>query len=836
MASKPAQDVVLGCIPRWAVPTVGDLSAGMLLALLNVFYSVSFSALLFSRGMSDYTPTATTMLLMSGATAGAVTAVASTFTLSSAGPDPIIVSVLFTSSAVVSAYVADPSEAFVTLMALIMLSSFAAAAVCIALASMRLGHFVYAIPGPVTAGFLAGCGCILLDESLAIMGGGSLRRTLRAFAAKIGFLAADLSASESLEGGTQAMAVLTVGLAIGLALMLTSIFTPRYMSMIMPCLLVGAAVLVHVALASSGNGVNPFGRQKGDQPWAVGAGWLLEAPERVETDDVPGPGVLESLRGAWAWLTGDIGRVAWSTLLRETPQTLIVVPLVTTVTVLLRAVGLDVWESQEQARLAREKEKKEATSAADKKDVEEEDPEGKPLLAGEKKAFSVRGITRFDSELRAAGFSCLASAVVGGPPAFVEYAATMLNAAAGATTRMASIVTALVCFAVALSGLTVLMIRVVPVPVLGGVIAYLGMHLLWEWGWRYTLAGGGGATGDVFVVLVTLLGVLVLGFIPGLVGGAGLTLMQHCLCSAERASIHRAYSLEGEERGTEVVVLVGQLDFGAAAALVWRVQERLERVRRPVGQGAAELCMPGRWEPIEAAKAGLEGSESRVSESVDAAADGSKDDSRSKCQWPWPSGGEASSDLAGDSDPGKGGLSPLQWLILDMRGVTGLDRSAAAAILKLCDVMAAEGVRVPQAIPPQPSPADQTIRKRLGAPDEEEGDDDAKAPAQQHLPPSTTTTTTTTTTLSPPIKAHRSRVVVVGLSPALQQFLQASAGQTSGESSSLAEHEPAHLSSSAIESQGLLPRFVRDMEEAKHWIASVDGAAAAGRALPASSP
>ncbi|KAA0177724.1 hypothetical protein FNF27_00896 [Cafeteria roenbergensis] len=927
---------------RWRdmIPSCGDVTSGTLLAILNTFYAVAFSALLFGRGLNDYTPAATTMLLLSASVAGLVTSAASTFALSSAGPDPILVSVLFTSSAVVTAYVTDPRDAFVTIMAVMMISSAAASVACLLMGALRLGHFVYAVPGPVTAGFLAGCGFILLDESFALMGVGSFRRAARGLGSRVGLLPADMTGAAELQPGSQSTIVMLVGLSLAVALAVTSVYVPRRFSIIMPALLVGTAATVHVVLAAVGKPVALVPSTPalpGQQPWAVGAGWILATPDRAETRDVPGSDVFESLRGAWAWASGDFGRVSTSALLRELPQAIVVVPLVTVVTVLLRAVGLDVWEAQRRhgspesgsadSKPAAEEPAAAAEAAADAGSSSAAPREAaaassaappaaaggaagaeaaghgalddtQPLLgAGEpglgngsagavpkRAAFAPRkerivGLTRFDSELFAAGFSCLSSGLVGGPPAFIEYAATVLNAAAGASGRSASVVSGLVCLLLAFSGLATIMLRAVPVPVLGGVIAYLGIHLVWEWGWRYALAAGGGASGDIFVVLVTLVGTALVGFLPGLVAGAGLTLMQHCLCSAERAAIRESYALEDGTTATEVVVLVGQLDFGAAAALVWRVQERLEGIPRKPVSSIAALCMPGRWEHFgedgaghaadgDAAGAGLATSasaavgggggtstdatglpavgadpgpsadEAAAAASPAAAAAAASGDAatpkepasasgtpaskdRAVCRWPWP---------AGDGTPatgepaGTGGdsLPVLEWLVLDMRGVTGLDRSAAAAVLKLCDVMrAAEPARSAAA-----SEADSArfeggspaagLRRRAQAqaagPEEASaapGEAGAAAPQAQRRQTAA--------------DAGLTRIIVVGLSRGLREFMEGSSGHGGdGDMSRTGGAEDlSHLRQAR--KLGALPLFCSSLREATAIVIDAQG-------------
>jgi len=792
------------------------------------------------------------------------------------------------------------------------------------MAALRLGHFVYAVPGPVTAGFLAGCGFILLDESFALMGVGSFRRAARGILSKIGLLAPDMTAASELEAGTQAGIVLAVGLVLALVLTVTWVVAPRRFSVVMPSLLIGTAVLVHIGLAIAGRSVSlvPGGPAKpGQQPWAVGAGWILATPDRVETRDVPGSGVFESLRGAWAWATGDVGRLSMSALLRELPQALVVVPLVTVVTVLLRAVGLDVWEGQQQRQREEEEKEENAQAEAAKErtelaarsdqessaaaapgasaDADADAPgraadtgvaaaasavdgeagaaegvhpdgaaagEGSPLLTtappdaeasgvddeadqgedccdsccprptsgtkgGRSGADRAKGLTRFDAELQAAGLSCLASSLVGGPPAFVEYATTVLNTAAGARSRAASIVTGLVCLLLAITGMAPLMLRAVPVPVLGGVIAYLGMHLVWEWGWRYALSAGGGATGDVFVVVITLAGTAIVGFLPGLVAGAGLTLLQHCLCSAERAAIRDSYPLGSGTSGADVVVLVGQLDFGAAAALVWRVQERLERVERRIGDSAAALCMPGRWEgPMggRGAQAGADDGEGSVAGASDDSTPGTAKQSsgggiRTMCRWPWPAGNGASEEGGGPAE-----MPELEWLVLDMSGVTGMDRSAAAAVLKLCDVMRSEAHASPPA-GEEPAGGSPSPPQALDGDGDGSADPESEMRHRSHALPggaSAAAAAGVAAAAAPGVgagaggrklpDAGRTRVIVVGLSPGLRDFVEGSSGhggdgdmvRTGGAD----DDDDEHLRSARL--QGALPLFRRTVKDA----------------------
>jgi SulP family sulfate permease len=188
-----------------------------------------------------------------------------------------------------------------------------------------------------------------------------------------------------------------------------------------------------------------------------------------------------------------------------------------------------------------------------------------------------------DRELRTQGIANVASAVAGGFVGHVSVSRTLVNIAAGGTTRLSGVVVGLVALAVLVGGGEV--VSYVPRFVLGGLLLQLGARLIWDWG---LLSRHGLPLRDWLVVVAIVLITTNFGFLQALLFGrlAGcvifavdvsrIRVIRHQFGLDERPSSlvrAREESTFLLENGGQVQVLglSGYLFFGSAYSLLERV-------------------------------------------------------------------------------------------------------------------------------------------------------------------------------------------------------------------------------------------------------------------------
>jgi SulP family sulfate permease len=228
-----------------------------------------------------------------------------------------------------------------------------------------------------------------------------------------------------------------------------------------------------------------------------------------------------------------------------------------------------------------------------------------------------------DRELRASGLASIASGLAGGMLGYLSVSRSLLNAAAGASSRRAGVWAAMLCGAACLFPSPVFDI---PRPVLAGILIHLGLALLREWLWdayfklpllEYALIVG-------IVVVVAWAGILA-GVAVGLVVASLLFsysysrsrfVRHHLPLGTHRSNRERSLdemaALAGRGHLGRALCLQGYLFFGTASSLVdtcrdlvWRhgVRFLLLDFRMVQGLDASaglafarlqQLCGPGR--------------------------------------------------------------------------------------------------------------------------------------------------------------------------------------------------------------------------------------------------
>lgn len=198
---------------------------------------------------------------------------------------------------------------------------------------------------------------------------------------------------------------------------------------------------------------------------------------------------------------------------------------------------------------------------------------------------------QLDHELRVAGMANMVVGFLGGMIGYLSVSRSLLNFKAGATHRMAGLFAAILCGLLMFWGSHVLVL--LPKPVLGGVLLYLGLGLLWDWlidAWKKL------SLFDYWLVVVILVVIATQGFLAGVGVGvvfaclifalsySRINVIKHELTGHSRQSnVERSLSLQAQlqQHASQIYVLVlqGYIFFGTAAALLDHVRKKLESIQ-----------------------------------------------------------------------------------------------------------------------------------------------------------------------------------------------------------------------------------------------------------------
>ncbi len=150
------------------------LTAGFIIALLEVILSVSFAALIFTGELSPFVSRGVGLLLMGAVVGGAVVALFSSLPGVVGGNQDAPAAIMaVVAAAIVVAIPPDATaqDSFVTVIAAIALTTLLTALFFLLLGYLRSGGLARFMPFPVIGGFLAGTGWLLLAGSLSFMSG-----------------------------------------------------------------------------------------------------------------------------------------------------------------------------------------------------------------------------------------------------------------------------------------------------------------------------------------------------------------------------------------------------------------------------------------------------------------------------------------------------------------------------------------------------------------------------------------------------------------------------------------------------------------------------------------
>ncbi|MBN1200328.1 MAG: SLC26A/SulP transporter family protein [Anaerolineae bacterium] len=408
-----------------------SLIAGLVAGVITITVVVAFAALVFSGTLSDHIPAGIGMMLFGSIIIAGLTALTSSLPGVIAGSQDTSAAIIaLVSVAIVDNMPASASdeELYFTVIAAICLAAILTGTTFLLLGQFRLGNLIRFIPYPVIGGFLAGSGLLLVRGAISVMTNEPVSFTQLSPLVEPDLIAHWLP-----------------GLVFALALMVVLRRFDHYLTL--PAALLGAIAVFYIVMLVMGASASE----------ATDNGWLLEGLPK-------GGGSL--------WdpvVPSDLKHVDWSVLLKQVSG-LVAVIVVTTITLLLNATGIELATHQ---------------------DID------------------------LNRELKVAGLSNVAAGLGGGVAGSHVLSETALAYRIGARSRLVGLLLAGVCAFVLFAGASLL--SYFPKPVLGGLLLFLGLDFLIEWVYKtwFKLSKA-----DYAIVILIMLVINVVGFLEGI--GAGL--------------------------------------------------------------------------------------------------------------------------------------------------------------------------------------------------------------------------------------------------------------------------------------------------------------------------
>jgi len=152
--------------------------AGLLLAILNIVFMISFAAFLLPAELSSFLPIMIGSLIIGSAVAGLVVGLASSIEGMVATVQDVPIAVMSLAvgniTAILLARGFSAQLTFMSVLAFLIFSSVGTGVIFLILGRFRLGGFVRYLPYPVIGGFLAGSGWLLFKGGLEYVAGSSL--------------------------------------------------------------------------------------------------------------------------------------------------------------------------------------------------------------------------------------------------------------------------------------------------------------------------------------------------------------------------------------------------------------------------------------------------------------------------------------------------------------------------------------------------------------------------------------------------------------------------------------------------------------------------------------
>jgi sulfate permease, SulP family len=306
-AGGDARSLSPGAIPRAARLTrvVPDLAAGTLSALVTLSYSISYAALIFSGpALEPFVSAGLHVALLAAAVVALVVALLSSVPFAIGGPDSNATAILAIMAATLTGTLTaaglGPEQLAAAVLWMLSICAIGTGLIVLALGALRWGRMVRLLPYPVSGGFLAGSGFLILAGGFKVLTGEALSWSALGLLSVVPPLA------------------WTTAVPVAAALLVL----PRLIRhpLLMPGIIAAGIAIFYAGLALTGGNLE-VARAEG----------LLIRP-------LSGPGVALSGTG----LPAD----AWSALLGEW-QSFLAMVVVVIVTILLNAAGLELATRRE---------------------------------------------------------------------------------------------------------------------------------------------------------------------------------------------------------------------------------------------------------------------------------------------------------------------------------------------------------------------------------------------------------------------------------------------------------------------------------------------------------
>jgi SulP family sulfate permease len=222
--------------PNTDLPSLGrDALAGVISAIVQIAYCISFSALIFQGAIASGFPLGLAAIIMGTVVTGIVVALTSTLSPADAGPDTpaiAVMSVLAGSIAAALAAKGATTEAIIlNVMVGISVSTLFTGFLLFGLGALKLGQWLRFIPYPVIAGFLAASGWLLMTGGVEVVTQSNLTLSPASWA--------------MLYSPTYGPQIL-VGLAFALAIVVIGRLVPDYLAL--PVAFISFLVILNVIL------------------------------------------------------------------------------------------------------------------------------------------------------------------------------------------------------------------------------------------------------------------------------------------------------------------------------------------------------------------------------------------------------------------------------------------------------------------------------------------------------------------------------------------------------------------------------------------------------------
>ncbi|MGA8689875.1 MAG: SulP family inorganic anion transporter [Methyloceanibacter sp.] len=156
------------------LPTLGrDALAGVISAVVQIAYCISFSALIFTGDIASGFSLGLAALIMGTAVVGVVIALTSTLSPANGGPDSPAVAVMSVLAGSLAAALAakgvGTTSIIINVLVALSVSTLLTGVLLFAVGALRLGQWLRFVPYPVIAGFLAGSGLLLITGGMEVV-------------------------------------------------------------------------------------------------------------------------------------------------------------------------------------------------------------------------------------------------------------------------------------------------------------------------------------------------------------------------------------------------------------------------------------------------------------------------------------------------------------------------------------------------------------------------------------------------------------------------------------------------------------------------------------------